>query len=483
MSIQPSEQSDAAIDDAPLREFLAATSISEARRASAPLLQTSVAARHAKDSRLEEAIEYWWQRAADPGHPDRIEILALLWRLTSLSAMSRHRRRLSSLISAGINPVFRPLSTLSDPKDRRAAAEALLLAPPASELANYAADAVVSDPDPKSDARDAMCAVLLHQTGNVGTAFALLGVHAASSSFQQQDPAAGRARRVAWVLRSLRGPLYEDELAEASEDFGRDFDSFITRGLGSASKANHAAFVDGAREIILTLNTIVRLHGLRVATRSETYAAVETLRRRFGTTDWPKELQEAVARLAARVLEALLVMARQGVADAGLRRILVALLGQVVAGTRLRAIVAVNDGLDKEIAYWLETGQSRERLETASAVEETATAMVDIELGRALREAFLADQALQHGENPDRPLGRMARELREAARKRGIVLRGEPGEMVDFSPREHESDASVMGHRRVTLVTPIVERIAGGRSIAILVKAEVKAGDRGKIDE
>lgn len=477
MSIQPPELSGTAADDVPVREFLAATGVEEARRASAPLLQTSFAARHAKDPRLEEAFEYWWRRVADPGQSDRIEILALLWRLTSLSAMSTHRRRLSACISVGINPTFPPLSTLSDPKDRRAAAEALLLAPPAADLANYAAEAIVSDPDPKSDARDAMCTVLLHQTGNVGTAFALLGKHSASSNFQQQDPAAGRARRIAWILRSLRAPLYEDEMAEASEDFGRDFDQFITRGLGSSQTANRAAFIDGAREIILTLNTIVRLHGLRIATHAETYNAVGTLRRRFETTDWPKELQEPVARLSARVEEALLVLARQGVTDAGLRRIYVALLGQVIAGTRLRSLIRAHEGLDQEVAFWLETGRSRERLETASAIEETATAMVDIELARALREAFLADQALRLGENPDRPLGRMARELREAARKRGIVLRGEPGEMVDFSPLEHESDAAVMGHRRVTLVTPIVERVAAGRSIAILVKAEVKAGD------
>ncbi len=465
--------------DAPFSNLLAAVNIEQARHASAPLLNSSVAARYAKDPRLEEIFEAWWRRASDPNQPDRIETLALLWRLTSLSAMNGHRRRLAAWIGSGFDLNVPPLTALADPKDRRAVAEALLLAPLGPELASYAANGIVSDPDPKSDARDAMCAVLLHQTGNVGALFALLAEHIAAGNFQQQDPAAGRARRVAWILRSLRTPLYEDEKAEATEDFGRCFEQFVVRGLGGADTANRAAAIDGAREIVLTLNTVVRLHGLRIATHANTYSAIATLRRRFETTDWPKELQEPVARLSARVAEALLVLARQGVADAGLRRIYVTLLGRVVAGTRLRALAAANEGLDKEIAYWLETGQSRERLETASAIEETATAMVDIELGRALREAFLADRALESGENPDRPLGRMARELREAARKRGIILRGVPGETVDFSPMEHESDPSVMGHRRVTLLTPVVERVAAGRSIAILVKAEVKASDRG----
>lgn len=467
-------------NDVRLGDLLAASNIEQARQASAPLLSTSAAARYAKDPRLTDVFQAWWRRAADPVEPERIETLALLWRLTSLSAMSGHRRRLAEWISEGFDLTIPQLSTLTDPKDRRAVAEAFSLAPLSPELANYAADGIVNDPDPKSDARDAMCAVLLRQTGNVGSLFALLAEHIAASGFSQQDPAAGRARRVAWILRSLRRPLYEDEEAEAAEDFGQYFEQFVSRGLGGAHTANRAALVDGAREIVLTLNTIVRLHGLRLATHAETYRAIETLRRRFETTDWPKELHDPVNRLSARVLEALLVLARQGIADAGLRRVYVALLGRVVSGTRLRAIAAENDGLENEIAYWLETGQSRERIETASAIEETATAMVDLELGRALREAYLADRALERGENPDRLIGRMARELREAARKRGIVLRGEPGETVDFSPVEHESDPSVMGHRRVTLVTPAVERIAAGRSIAILVKAEVKASDRGE---
>lgn len=469
------DQRNLAGDEAPILGLLSATSIEEARRVSAPLLQTSVAARLAKDVRLARAFEIWWLRSVEPANPERLETLAMLWRLTSLSAMNSHRRDLVVRIASGIRPDLPRLSTLQDPKDRRAAAEALLLAPPVSWLATYAADAIVSDPDPKSDARDAMCAVLLRQTANIGTTFSLLGERFADLRLQQQDPATGRARRVAWILRSLRAPLFDDEAVEAGDDFGGHFNHFVSRALGAARTAERSAFIDSAREIILTLNTVVRLHGLSVATHAETYSAIETLRRRFEATEWPEELQEPVERLSTRVAEALLVLARQGIADAGLRRVFITLLGHVFAGTRLRRLVAASEGLDAEIAYWLETGQARQRLESAGAIEETATSMVDLELARALREAFLADQALEHGNDPERALARMARELRAAARKRGIVLRGQPGETVDFSPLEHDADASIMGHRRVKLVTPLVERVAGGRSIAILIKAEVEA--------
>lgn len=475
MSTNPQDQQSSESPQVLIRDFLMASNVEEARRLSAPMLQTSVAARLAKDPALGTAFKSWWDKVCDGAWLERLDALALLWRLTSLSAMSQHRRELVSRINENLAAPFPPLSTLADPKDRRGAAEALLAASKEPWIAEYAAEAIVNDSDPKSDARDVMAAVILKQTGNVGDAFGLLTERFEKVVFQQQDPAAGRARRVAWILRSFRQPLYEDETVGADEDFGGFFAQFVTKALGSASPLDGSAAVDSAREIMLTLGAIVRLHGLRLATHADSYAVVDILRRRFVSTEWPVEMQEPVSRLSSRVAEALLVLARQGIADSGLRRVYVTLLGHVTAGMKLREMVADNDGLDPEIAYWMETGQARERLESSAAIEETATSLVDLELARAIREAFMADQAVANGRSPNESLHRMARELREAARKRGIVLRGQPGDLVDFSPHEHDIDSALVGRRRVVLVTPIVERIAGGRSIAVLLKGQVAA--------
>jgi hypothetical protein len=466
---------DAASQDDPVLGLLTAPDVESAKRASAPLLQTPAAAKAAKDPRLGTAFELWWTKANDPAAPERLAALAMTWRLSSLSAMNVHRRRLNELAAMGIAPNLAPLSTLPDPKDRRAVAEALSAAPVESWTAQYAAAAIVSDPDPKSDARDAMCTVLLRQCLDIGQAFALLSQAFKELKMQQQDPVAGRARRATWLLRSLRTPLYEEELVQAKEDFGERFASFVSTSLGSGPTSDRSALIESVREIIVTLNTIVRLHGLRVATHSETYSAIQTLRRRFEATDWPEDIAEPVEKLSHRVAEALLVMARQGIADAGLRRVYVTLLGTVSAASRLKRLVSANEGLDSDIAYWLETGQARERMESASAIEETATALVDLELARALREAAMADYATDSGGDAASNYRQMGREIREAARKRGIALRGRPGEIVDFSPLEHNADASVVGHRRVVVVSPLVERLASGRSVAILVKAQVKA--------
>jgi hypothetical protein len=473
-ALPPPAESGSGSED-PVPGLLAAENIEVAKRVSAPLLQTAVAAKAAKDPRLASAFRVWWNRANDATEPSRVEALALIWRLTSLSAMSLHRRQLSALISGGIAPGLRPLSDLDDPKDRRAAAEALAAASAEPWLAEYAADAMVADPDPKSDARDALASVLLRQSGSVAKAFGLLAQAFSEVRIQQQDPAAGRARRTAWVLRSLRTPLYQEELLEGGAEFGDDFSRFVSLALGSAQTSDRAALVEAVREIFLTLNTIVRLHGLTIATDARTYAAVDILRRRFQATDWPEDVADPVAKLAHRVAEALFVLARQGIADAGLRRAYLTMLGTVVATARLKRLVVEAEGLESDIAYWLETGTARERMESAGAIEETATALVDLELARALRELSMLDAQGEAAGDPSSRYRQIGRELREAARKRGLATRGVPGDVIDFSPLEHEADAGVIGHRKVRLLTPLVERIAGGRSVAILVKAQVEA--------
>lgn len=456
-------------------DLLQAPSIDIARRASAPLLQTTAAAKAAKDRRFETALDRWWTVAADFQDGQRLDALALLWRLTSLSAMSQQRRRLENFIGKGFDGPLPNLSSLSDPKDRKAVGDALLRAPRTDWVASYAARAVVEDPDPRSDARDAMCAVLLEQAKDISDAFRHLGDAIRDQRFDQQDAAAARARRLAWILRSLRTPLYENETALAERDFGPTFAAFVATALGSARTNDRSAIVDAARETATALGSIVRLHGLTLAAEAETYEVVDVLRRRFAPSDWPEDMAEAVRKLSWRIQEALAVLAKQGIADRGLRNTLILLLGQVVATATLKRLAERTEGIHPDIAFWLQTGSSRERIESAGAIEETATAMVDRELGEALQQAVLADQAHAHSLDATEPFRRMQQQLIAAARKRGLALRGHPGEQVDFLPNEHEADPSILGHRKVEIIVPLVEKTIGGRGAGVIIKARVKA--------
>lgn len=452
-----------------VRAFLSASTFHAAFEAAQPLLQTSKAAIAAKVPEFGQALARWTARANDATETDRLPVLALVWRLTSLSSMAAHRKELERQFSVAIDPIATPLTSLVDPKDRRAVAEALALAPPSGWLAEYAAVSIAADGDPKSEARDVLCAVLLRQTEDVGRSFALLAAAMRELSVQQVDAAAGRARRTAWILRSLRPRLYENEDAGADEEFGSHFAQFVNAGLGSSRTSDRAAITDGVREALMALSTTVRLHGLLLAAHAPTYSSLEGLKRRFGTTDWPEELRGPVHTLARQILEALMVLARQNIADSGLRRAYLLLLGDVVGGMKLRQAASSASDINPELAYWLEKGVPPETIENADAIGETAIAQVDADLARALREVTL----LESGASSEDSLRRLRSSVREAARKRGLTLRGAPGDLVEFSPSEHETNGSVLGHRRVRLLTSIVEKVAGGRAPSVVLKADV----------
>lgn len=453
-------------DDPEMVRFAAARSVEEVRQAAQPLLATSAAARAAKDANFAAVFDGWSARL--PGEPAP-DLLATLWRMTGLGSMSRHRRRLVAALGRGIGEFARPIASMPDPKDRRAAAEALEHVDGAW-VVDYCAEAVARDPDPKSDARDALCRVLLVRTGEVGAAFRSLADPMSSVVIAQSDVATGRARRVAWILRSMRPALYEVEAAVADAETGDAYASFVFAGLRSAP-GERGASMDAAREVLLCMNVIVRLHGVSLATKAATYSALSQLRRRLGWHDWPDDLSDEVRLLGLRIEDALLALGRQGVADGELRKAYVELLGSVTASRRLARLVRRSAGLDEEVAYWLENGSGRIRLETSGAIEEASMSGVDADISTALVGVDALERA--GGIIDDERVRRLSRAVREAARKRGLVLRGSVGDVVEYSPGEHELDGGAIGARSVVLLRPVVDRVVGGRRVGVSLKAEV----------
>lgn len=447
--------------------FASSYALADMRAAMQPLLQTSVAARAAKSRSFEVAFEGWCNRLEEESE-NTLELTAALWRLSSLSSMARHRQRLQRALRGSYPVLKTPVSSMSDPKDRKAVAEALMLVDQ-PWVAKYCAEAITHDPDPKSDARDAFCRVLLTRTGEVGSSFETLAEAMGAVTIEQTDVATGRARRITWVLRSMRPALYEDEEAIAETSTGDAYASFVLAGLKSVP-ADRVAALDAAREILLCLNGVVRLHGVSLAAFPNTYLVLGSLRRRLGWHDWPEELAKACGNIGVRIEEALLSLARQGIADGELRKAYVGLFGEATATRRLARALSRSAPMDEDMAYWLENGRSRIRLETSSALEESALSAVDTDLAKALIEL----KELRRHDPEGAILKRLGRSIEDAARKRGLVLRGEPGERLQYSPAEHLLDRADVGAREVRLLRPVVDKMVGGRRLGVVLKANVE---------
>ncbi len=456
-------------DDPDVSRFVATKTVTDLREAFQPLLMTSAAARAAKSTEFDDALERWCSALASSPLLD-IDLLAMLWRLTSLGSMTKQRQRLSGSIRSSLNRPDRPIVDLVDPKDRKAVSEAIRLME-GDWVVPYAASAIVNDPDPKSDARDTLCRALLERAGEIGSAFSALAEAMSNVSISQSDVPTGRARRVTWTLRSIRPALFAAEEIIADVPTGETYAAFIAAGLKSSPGSRPVA-IDAVREVMLCLNGIVRLHGVSLATHASTYGVLAPLRRRMGWHDWPEELADASMLLGVRIEEAMLALARQGLTDSELRKAHAGLFGQFVSSRRLARMLSMATGIDEEIGYWLEHGTARIQLETSSALEEAALSAVDEDLASALVE--IDDLETGTGLKTDGGLGRLVRHVRAAARKRGLVLRGKRGDVVPYSPGDHALDHAGIGSREVTLLTPIVDRMSGGRRLNVVLKAEVE---------
>lgn len=456
-------------DDPDVIRFVATETVADLKEAVQPLLLTSAAARAAKSKDFDDRFRRWCAELASSSVLD-IDLLAVLWRLTSLGSMAKQRQRLQGVIRGGLVRPDKPIVALADPKDRKAVSEAVRLME-GDWVVPYAASAIVNDPDPKSDARDTLCRALLDRAGEVGVAFSALAHAMSDVSITQSDVPTGRARRVTWTLRAMRPALFAAEEIIADVPTGESYGAFVAAGLKSSPSGRPAA-IDAVREVMLCLNGIVRLHGVSLATHASTYGVLAPLRRRMGWHDWPEELADAAMLLGVRIEEAMLALARQGLTDGELRRAHAGLFGPLVASRRLARMLSMATGIDEEIGYWLEHGTAKIQLETSSALEEAALSAVDEDLASALVEIDGLETG--NGSLTDDGFGRLARHLRAAARKRGLVLRGGRGDVVPYSPGDHALDHAGIGSREVILLTPIVDRMSGGRRLNVVLKAEVE---------
>ncbi len=476
--------------DSALEQF-ARLGPSVARSALAPLLTTAGAAPAARDERFPRGVAKFIERLKSDA-PGRVQDLSILWRLTSVSAMREHRRRVAEAVRSDI-PLFAELPTdMPDPDDRRHFGDALS-AVGGAWLPDYIARAIVNERDGEK-ARESLSRALVANIPNLSAQFDLIGRALTDVRFDQQDPAVGRARRLAATLDALGTAVWTADVdVEPGESFGAATAKLVSQILARRPAGDRTVSIIAARAVLQFVILAVRLHGT-LAADARTYAFLDPLRRSLGTTTWPSQLAPDLGRAASQLLEQLVFLVRLKMPDANLRRLFLSMVGETVGKARLAKLADEALGMDPESAYWLRTGSQRRVLPTQAAIEETAVSAVDRDLGLALREtesirsaiAAIANEAISAADFHSPRLGhdlkdafdrvdRLAAHVEAAARRRSLALRGSVGEVVAFSPLEHEPVAGAIGARTVRIKSRAVERVIDGQPLGIIVKGDVES--------
>ncbi len=471
-----------------LEAFAAGGSLID-RPSIAPLLTTSGAAVAAKDRRFVAGLNILIQSARS-SHRSSVDALSVAWRLTSVTSMREHRRALIEGISEGV-PEFAELPTsMSDPDDRRHFADAMFHVGGAWK-ASYLARAIVAERDGEK-AREALCRAFVHDVPSVAAQIKLIHEALSGLKFEQLDPGAGKARRATAVLDALGAAHWTaDAEVTPGEELGAALAGIATDILLRRAPANRGVLNLFGASLLNFVVIVIRLHG-SLAADAATYAFVNPMRRAFGSTQWPTAVEQVAFKAAGQVLDQLMLLVRLGMPDAELRRVFVQLLGEGDARRRINLAVEKESNLTPDGAHWLQTGAARRTLATQAAIAETAVSAVDLDLAlglresdqlqgslgqlmpelRALAEFHSAALAANISVLEDR-IERLSSAVRRAAQKRGLALVGSPGDVVEFSPLEHEPTQDAVGARTVRVLSRAVERTVDGKPVGYVLRADV----------
>lgn len=418
----------------------------------------------------------------------KILSLARLWHLTAQAPLNRMRDEFSESL-APLPKFFEPISSLPDPSDRRYATEALDQLGGAW-LADYFAQGM-ADEESGERARSALALALLRHTENLNEAVHLLAQAGQQLKIDSKDRGASRAKRLIRVSDAVAAAVVEID-PQVENGIGTMLGTMVSAFMHHEIPSDREVTTDLGVSVFKLARTIIRFHGT-LAAEAGTFTFVPVMRRFFSGTDWPDRMQADVRSLARVVREALLFLASRSIAAEDLRAVHVALTGEVQTGHDLRRAVENDTAIPPDLSSWLVSGRSPRKVHGQQALDNTILQEIDDELAKAYLEALSALQQLDSiesdvlaearmispafGDNVQSTFGRIRRILRhvdKVASKRGFLVRGESGEIVPYSNREHETADGRPASRMVRLRTPRIERDRPNGATDVILKSEVE---------
>ena len=413
--------------------------------------------------------------------------LSILGRLIETVRTIRATRQVIGHALAESRLEIPELQLLPDAKERYYLAIAISLAP-AKISPSYLAQAIVQE-DAGEAAREVLIASLLDHVLDLATAFRHLAVSAEALSIATRDAAATRARRLVRIAAKLRPAIATRDLP-AGEELGPNLARFakalINRDLSGRPLRSSAA--------VAALGLLYELVRARfsLVNSPETFEVVDVLKGQLGFQTWPSEINDLIQRIASQILEGIALLARQGVTDNRMRSLVMRLLGPEAGEARLKAVVQTLPGLPSPIAGWLATGRAPVAPKEDPLAAESVLLEFDAVVGTMMREiaelriaiARLQDEVAPQIEVVDPALtaiiraivngvNRFDERLRLISSRRSLKMRGEVGNIVEFSPAEHEQTPATVGSRLVRIRAPLVERQSRGVTATVVLKAEV----------
>ena len=243
-----------------------------------------------------------------------------------------------------------------------------------------------------------------------------------------------------------------------------------------APKKEEALF-EAAEGIGVVIHEIVRIR-FSLATEASTYSALKVIKSKLSGYTWERfsAQSQAMTQVAQDISEAMLILAKQGLTDESLAGELTIASGHKrYAKQRMKKLAEI-PGLAANVKNWLAEGKDDKPAETAAGESQQlsddshfADLLVD-SLRFQAKEEVIHQQVLPEIEMLNPQLGEVITRLLQngvaicdtiqtMARRKGLRVRGNPGDEEEYAPLEHEVIGDGSGIRRVRIIRPVVEQV------------------------
>lgn len=406
---------------------------------------------------------------------ERLAACAQLARLEqSARAISKEiRKRVTPLLDAPLDSV----SLLKEGDDRYYVAKACAWTS-ADWVLSYSIRSAAEEPPGAEKVRGEFMSRTFERATSLDQIFVAMKDALLESKPETETPADSMAKRMTRILVSLRAAIVNSLLPPGSEA-GNALGDLVRWPFSSLGQpSNETAAIGLAREVILTTHDLVRSR-FSLLTDTGTYSAIKFAKRLFGGASWPSELQHDLELVAGSILEALLLLAKQGMTSPGLIEHL-----ELVTGYRqrmeamLRLLADAHPELSEDVRAWLRGTTTRVSGTAQNVLAQSEDLRTDPSIGdvmiecRKLREAndVIMETAIPAIQLYDpsqaeflQALGIRVAAMADAvdylARRRRIGLHGKVGQEIEYAAKYFDVVKGVAGQRG-KVVRPAIVRLS-----------------------
>lgn len=444
------------------------------------------------DPRLTLGLSHLTQLATNLQTPDDcLRSVAALARIGNVKSL---RNNVTDRLLQVFEKPLPALSILKDLDDRYYIATALHHSTQ-NWVISYAATGIIEEKQGEK-LRQELGAVLFKKATTLAQIFNLLAVSLQQFKPDTKNPGDSVVKRLERVFAVIQ-PQAVSVLIEPGLDAGQCLQNMLRAAFAGANSPETQKIARKAIEDIAGFIHDIARTQISLVTEPSLYAAFDTPKSWFSPPEWRYLAEKSTnLQLVKRdIRDALTLLARQGVTDDHLFDQLVKVSGSREAAVKVTATIAEHHPeLSSEIRDWLKGKRSFKRRELSSGLEESQVFAADPLLATLIIDSHQLEKAMIN--IPDdmlaelrllepaliKPLDSLVvrchaifNGINALANKRGLGMRGLPGDRVEYAQTTHELvGGHTQGVRQVKIIQPMIVRESSDGTWSIVRKALVE---------